>query len=506
MDFDRRYIWLLVPAVLALVFWMGRKFYLKEREESVAMVNILNTSFGSVSSIPDPNNLHSSYQWYLLNHIFSPLVHFDHREGIFKPLIAESWSISGNVYTFSLFKDAKFHDGTPIRASDVEATIKNILRAKTVTHFPLWEFLVGCDNIKEIDDVCPGVQVINDTTIRFSLTGRKESFFLALSSPETGVWSKGDIRDFQEHGTIPKRFSGPYSVTQIDEKIILLNRNEHSPLIKLSPKAPNQIRSFILSRKQVEQDFLDKKIDLFFTDYIPFHDIDWEKQPIKIHYYSPSVLTYLGKNQHQLNRAKVGADLLEAMWNQSKDPQMMPAETFLPPGSLGLCKRQEILSALPATSSAKTIRIAVLENYYKDGFHELLKKSGERVGVNVVTEKISVTDWIKLSNGTHENDRWDYFLAPYVASERYPAVQLRFLLYGKPSPDEDIFNIDDPNSSKEKVERIRNFERSLVANQYVVPLFFTRMLIYYNKNLNIGDQPVTDSDVQLWRVTGAADD
>ena len=470
------------------------------------MLDVLNASFGYIKTIPDPNNILIANQWYLANHISSPLVFFNHQQGIFNPLIAEKWTISGNVYTFYLRKDAKFHDGSPIRATDVEATIKNILKAKTVTHFPLWEFLVGCDRITSINDNCDGVQTIDDHTIKFTLKSRNESFFLALSSPETGVWSKDDIAVFSEKGINPTKFSGPYWVSKLDESYFILSRNEHSLLIKENPSAPKTIKSPIINRQMIEQAFYEKKLDAFFGDYTPFNEFDWEKLDVNVHYTTPSSLIYLQKNKNQLNRAKIGSDVLQAIWNQSNNPQVIPAKSFLPPGSLGLCSESEILNAIPPQSSQKTIRIAILDKYYKDGLHDLIKKAANSVGIDVVTEKISAADWYKLMDGTHENDRWDYTLSSYTASERYPAVQLRFLLGGKKGPDEDLFSIDDPNNSESRIKSIKNFETWMVKNHYVIPLFFVRTQIVYQKNIDVGDQPTTDADIQYWKVKRKVDE
>lgn len=50
------------------------------------------------------------------------------------PWLAESWSIEGNTYTFTLFENAKFHDGTPITTADVAFTLDYFRQFPPVTN------------------------------------------------------------------------------------------------------------------------------------------------------------------------------------------------------------------------------------------------------------------------------------------------------------------------------------------------------------------------------------
>ena len=97
---------------------------------------------------------------------------------------------------------------------------------------------------------------------------------------------------------------------------------------------------------------------------------------------------------------------------------------------------------------------------------------------------------------------FDFAISTYVASERYPAVQLRFLLNGRKPPegiDSDL--IDLPETNSERLAKIAHFQKTLLKTQMVIPLFFVRTHIVFQNNLNPGSQPVTDADIQLWKVT-----
>ena len=56
-----------------------------------------------------------------MNLVFASLIDEDETGDI--PWLAQSWEMNGNDYTFTLFPDTKFHDGTPLTTEDVAFTI-----------------------------------------------------------------------------------------------------------------------------------------------------------------------------------------------------------------------------------------------------------------------------------------------------------------------------------------------------------------------------------------------
>lgn len=56
-----------------------------------------------------------------MNMVFASLIDEDENGDI--PWLAESWEISGNDYTFTLYQGTQFHDGTPLTAEDVGFSI-----------------------------------------------------------------------------------------------------------------------------------------------------------------------------------------------------------------------------------------------------------------------------------------------------------------------------------------------------------------------------------------------
>ena len=65
--------------------------------------------------------------------LFDNLTQFD-VEGRLVPGLAKSWDVdpTGSHYTFHLRADARFHDGRPVRAADVEASYLRALSPRSL--------------------------------------------------------------------------------------------------------------------------------------------------------------------------------------------------------------------------------------------------------------------------------------------------------------------------------------------------------------------------------------
>jgi ABC-type transport system substrate-binding protein len=157
-------------------------------------VEELKIRITSSTDIPDPAKIDSAGQWYYLDHISSGLAAFDSEKKKFVPRLAESWHTKPDgAHIFRLAPGARFHDGTPITTKDVIWSIKRQLILKTSTHFPLWDYISGCDQLKSLNDECAGLKAISDSEIAIHLKAQTDSFFLQLASPETGIWSAEDM-------------------------------------------------------------------------------------------------------------------------------------------------------------------------------------------------------------------------------------------------------------------------------------------------------------------------
>ena len=103
--------------------------------------------------------------------------------------MAESWEFDGNNVTFHLNKNAKWQDGTPLTAKDVEFTFLATAAPKmaaTNYAYPSIKGLVkGMDEYKEGKaDTISGIKIIDDNTIEFEMTQPyRDAFLMSVGVP-----------------------------------------------------------------------------------------------------------------------------------------------------------------------------------------------------------------------------------------------------------------------------------------------------------------------------------
>ncbi len=125
-------------------------------------------------------------------------------QGNLIPDIAESWEISddGTQYTFIIHEDAVFHDGTPVKATDVVFTIETIQDSTTKSPYERdWDGVIA--------------QAINDETLIFTLSKPFVPFIqnTTLGILPSHIWGEVSPDDylFNQYNLTPIG-SGPYKI------------------------------------------------------------------------------------------------------------------------------------------------------------------------------------------------------------------------------------------------------------------------------------------------------
>ena len=203
--------------------------------------NILKYCIGANPSTLDPAKVQDVDTMDIINNVYEPLVNYDEQNRIVGVLAAE-WKVSpsGTVYTFKL-KPAKFHDGSPVTASDVKSSWERALNkvvSSPIADTYLGDIVGAKDLVKGVGKELTGVKVIDDSTVEVTIETPIPYFLGKLTYPccdivpaklgmkeissvtdaiGTGPFSIGDIKPEQVVNL--KRFDGYHGEKALIEGI-----------------------------------------------------------------------------------------------------------------------------------------------------------------------------------------------------------------------------------------------------------------------------------------------
>ena len=107
------------------------------------------------------------------------------------PSLAESWDISddGLEYTFHLRQGVKFHNGNDFTAEDVAYTFHRLLTVEGGVNTEFIDQIKGADELLAGEtDTLEGVEVVDDYTIKVTLTEPFAGFLASISSPGVSIY------------------------------------------------------------------------------------------------------------------------------------------------------------------------------------------------------------------------------------------------------------------------------------------------------------------------------
>lgn len=187
---------------------------------------VLRTSTVSEPTTLDPNLAEDYYSITPIEQMFLGLTNINNVTNEVEPELAESWETSadGTVWTFKMRSDAKWSDGKPVTAQDVEYSVKRAIKPETASPYAYVLYIIK--NAKAINQtVVPtdtydietlGVKAIDDTTVQFTLEA-PASYFLSISSmwtlrpvPSWAIEANGDAWTDPANIVV----NGPYKVTE----------------------------------------------------------------------------------------------------------------------------------------------------------------------------------------------------------------------------------------------------------------------------------------------------
>jgi len=131
--------------------------------------------------------------------IHDGLVQFDPETLEVIPAVAQSWVISENglEYTFTLRKNAVFHNGRPVEAPDVKASFERVLHPETKSGrtFVLDPIRGATSYMNRESDHVSGIEILDNHTVRLTLTEPFAPFLAQLCMEAASIIPMEECRE-----------------------------------------------------------------------------------------------------------------------------------------------------------------------------------------------------------------------------------------------------------------------------------------------------------------------
>ncbi len=192
---------------------------------------------GAEPATLDPGKIEGRPESNLTVELFEGLVTQD-RDGKVAPGVAEKWESrdNGKVWVFTLRKDAKWSDGSPVTAADFEYAFQRMVDPKTASQYA-W-FLGKASNVLNATAITEGkqppsalgVKAINPTTLQMTLEKPVAYLVSTLVHGSLMPVPRKVIEKFGDKWTDPANIigNGPFKLVErvVNERMVL-EKNPH---------------------------------------------------------------------------------------------------------------------------------------------------------------------------------------------------------------------------------------------------------------------------------------
>jgi peptide/nickel transport system substrate-binding protein len=341
----------------------------------------------------------------------------------FTPLLAKSWesSADGKTWTFHLRENVKFHDGEPMNAAAVKASLEAAKDHGGAAF--IWWML---DSVEVVDDLT--VKLNLSTAAPMDLIGSSlyAAWIVSPKALEAAAADENFWSDGMSYGT------GPYMVESYtpDAEIVFTRNEEYwggwsdgqydKVLVQIVPEATTQ-------QQMLEGGEVDLVTRIPIENYATFKD-----NPDYSYFEEPSFFNYLGyfntlrppldnpKVREALSYAIPYEDIItigaKGLGTQSRSP--VPAGVWPWSPEVGqytydLQKAKDLLKEAGYDGGGFDLRLTyAAENDTEAAFAPLIKDSFAQIGVNVTTEAIAFNQQWEEAKSDPANAQ-DMFLVLY---------------------------------------------------------------------------------------------
>ena len=428
-----------------------------------------NTSQGNVSSSKrggklvrvfrdpptlDPHLTTDTASANFIVEIFGGLVTID-RDLQIVPDLAESWDVSsdGLVYTFHIRPDARFHNGRPVTAQDVQWSLERA--ADPATQSPIASQYLGDivgvkDKLAGTATSIKGVRVIDDRSLEITIDAPKSYFLAKLSYPTGFVLDRETVEADPANWLRHPNGTGPFKLEEyVIGETIRLTRND---AYHLGPPFLDEVE-FILSGGNSMLMYENDEVHLTGVGLADLDRVQDPNSPLnaELHRAPPSFrVDYIGLNVEQppfddpklrqalnlaFDRELIASSVLEGL--------VIPARGIIPPGFPGFnpdlpefqydpelarkllseSRYGQDLSQLPPI----TLSIAGGFGAALSLDLEVILQSWEELGVSV---QIQQTEWATFLQDLHAG-RYNMFYSGWIADYPDPENFLDVLFHSE---------------------------------------------------------------------------
>lgn len=474
------------------------------------------TFTGAFSSFPDyldPALSYTAEGWTTLWPAYTGLLTYKHAEGAegaeLAPGLAEALpeiSDDGLTYTLKLRSGLKYSDGSPVKASDFEHTIKRVLNLESGGS----AFYLSIDGAKEYVDGGKADADISGITaddatgeITIKLAEKDGQFTNYLAMDFAGL-VKGDTA-FDNLTKKPPVGAGPMMITEVKpNRSVTLKRNPNFTALPDVPEAKaDQITIDVVNNQRRQaQDLINDKVDFLIDPPTPdqIREVkakagDRYKEEVTNSTYYFFLNQRVAPFDNEQVRQAVGFAVDERALARLFGGLLQPSCNFLPPGMIGYQKVEPCPWGEPGTADLEKAK-ALIKEAGAEGTEVTVWGNSEELSSSVTEYLADTLNSIGLKAKPRIVDASVYFQT--IGNQKTKA-QIGFLNWFQdfPSPanfmflvdgasiqdtnNQNIGNVDDPEINKlistakqnPDIEAVKGdwakADKMLVDKAYVVP-------------------------------------
>jgi peptide/nickel transport system substrate-binding protein len=370
---------------------------------------VLKIAYSSTIDTWDPIASFSTEAAYLPN-VYETLLRINKPGSAEKytPILAESWLVSDDKlsYTFKLRPDVKFHDGEPMNAAAVKASIE---AAKD--HGGAGFIWASLDNIEVVDDLTVKFNLTNPQPVDLIASSMYAAYIVSPKALEGFAADENFWADGKSYGT------GPYMVESYTPDVEAVFTRNPDYWGGWDGKHYDKVVASLVPEATTRQQMLEGgEADL--AERLPGENLPkFESDPNYIVYKEPSFFNYIAyfntmrppldnvKVRQALSYAIPYQDIISigvnGLGTQSYGP--IPAGVFPWDDSVGqytydLEKAKELLKEAGHEGGGFPIRMTYTSsNVAEEAFAPLIKDSYAQIGVDVTIEPLSLGEQLKLA-------------------------------------------------------------------------------------------------------------